>query len=87
MLSNKENSVAHHAEIVTECARVLTMRSSLVSVSQQNAHTLNGNCWLDDVNGNDQISVEEDPVWSRGQDLRRLKARPFPSSSLPTTSR
>jgi hypothetical protein len=61
MLSNKENSVAHHAEIVTECARVLTMRSSLVSVSQQNSHTLNRNSWLDDVNGNDQISVEGDP--------------------------
>jgi hypothetical protein len=49
MLSNKESGVANCVEIVTECARVLTMRGFLVIVSHLNAHTPNGISWLEEV--------------------------------------
>jgi ubiquinone/menaquinone biosynthesis C-methylase UbiE len=49
MLSNKEEGVANCVEIVTECARVLTIGGFIVIISHLNAHTPNGVSWLEEV--------------------------------------
>jgi SAM-dependent methyltransferase len=49
MLSNKQEGVANCVNIVSECARVLSIGGYLVIISHLNAHTSNGIRWLEEV--------------------------------------